>query len=202
MSENMSAFSAYQTYLAMQQHFTRKNYDFFKYDGKVNASETAFLRRKDRYFFEKASRKFNRNDFRNFLLANHITSDNHWIGNLFSGDNLINYKKWKRNVDSLTYIFKENLDKMWDMEDNFDMAFKQVDGKHPLLFRLHLRQKVSLETMVVLDDLVGYSKLWLKYDDMMLNDIVFRLSKYRPFLHSAVRVDKDKFRKIILDIYG
>ena len=202
MSETMSAFGAYQTYLAMQQHFTRKTYDFFKYNGKVKASESAFLGRKDRYFFEKAAKKFKRDDFRDFLLANYIASDDHWIGNLMSEGNLIKYKKWKKNVDSLSYNFKEELDKMWEMEDNFNMVFKQIDGKQPLLFRLFLRQKISLETIVVLDDLVGFSKLWLKYDDMMLNDFVFKLNKYKPFLHNAVLVDKSKYKKIILDIYG
>ena len=198
----MSAFGAYQTYLAMQQHFTRKTYDFFKYNGKVKASESAFLGRKDRYFFEKASKRFKREDFRDFLLANYVESDEHWIGNLMSEKNLIVYKRWKKNVDSLTYNFKEELDKMWELEDNFNMALKQIDGKHPLLYRLYLRKKVSLETMVVLDDLVDYSRLWLKYDDMMLNDFVSKLQKYRPFLHNAVLIDKNKFKKIILDIYS
>ena len=59
MSEGdyMSAYETYSTYLAMQAHFNRGNYDFFKYNGKMKVKEETFFARKDRYFFEKASRE-------------------------------------------------------------------------------------------------------------------------------------------------
>jgi hypothetical protein len=202
MDDYMSAFDTYRTYLAVQQHFTRKNYDFFKYNGKVKVSESTFLGRKDRYFFEKASRKFKRDEFVQFLLANYTANREHWIGNLMSGENLIAMKKWKQRIDSLTYSFKEDMLYLNDAESKLDNALKSDDGKHPLLYRLFLRKKISLETMVILDDLVGYSKLWLKYNDMMLSDHAFLMEKYRPFLHQAVLIDKSKYRKIVLDIFA
>jgi hypothetical protein len=202
MSEYMSAFETYRTYLAMNQHFTRKSYDYFKYNGKVKVNESTFLGRKDRYFFEKASKKFKRDEFMHFLLANYTSGSDHWIGNLMSGENLINMKKWKKRIDSLTYTVKEDILNLNDQEEKLDHALKMVDGKHPLLYRLYLRKKISLETLVILDDLVGYSKLWKRYDDMMLNDFLFLMEKYRPFLHQAILIDKNKFRKIILDIYS
>lgn len=202
MSEYMSAFETYRTYLAMNQHFTRKSYDYFKYNGKVKVSETTFLARKDRYFFEKASRKFKRDEFMEFLLANYTSGTEHWIGNLMSGENLINMKKWKNRIDSLTYNFKEDILYLNDQDESLDNSLKMVDGKHPLLYRAYLRKKVSLETVVILDDLVGYSRLWKRYDDMMMNDFLFLMDKYRPFLHQAILIDKSKFKKIILDIYS
>jgi hypothetical protein len=198
----MSAFDTYRTYLAVQQHFTRKNYDFFKYNGKVKVSESTFLGRKDRYFFEKASRKFKRDEFVQFLLANYTANSEHWIGNLMSGENLIAMKKWKQRIDSLTYSFKEDILNMYDQEESLDRALMMEEGKHPLLYRLFLRKKISLETMVILDDLVGYSKLWHKYGDKMLDDHAFLMSKYRPFLHQAVLIEKAKYRQIVLDIYS
>lgn len=202
MSEYMSAFDTYRTYLAMNQHFTRKSYDYFKYNGKVKVSETTFLARKDRYFFEKASRKFKRDEFTQFLLANYTSGTEHWIGNLWSVENLMRMKKWKKRIDSLTYTFKEDMLSINDKEDKLDNVLKGIDGKHPLLYRLFLRNKVSLETMVILDDLVGYSKFWKRYDDMMLNDFLFLMEKYRPFLHNAVLIDKSKYRKLTLDIFA
>lgn len=198
----MSAFDTYRTYLAMNQHFTRKSYDYFKYNGKVKVSENTFLARKDRYFFEKASRKFKRDEFTQFLLANYTSGTEHWIGNLWSVENLMRMKKWKKRIDSLTYTFKEDMLSINDKEDKLDNVLKGIGGKHPLLYRLFLRNKVSLETMVILDDLVGYSKLWKRYDDMMLNDFLFLMEKYRPFLHNAVLIDKSKYRKLTLDIFA
>lgn len=200
MSDTMSAFDVYRTYLAVQQHFTRKSYDFFKYNGKVKVNESTFLARKDRYFFEKASRKFKRDEFMQFLVANYTSGSDHWIGNLWSVDNLMQMKKWKKRIDALTYQLKEDMLNVYDKDEDLNAALTP-GSKHPLLYRLYMRGKVSLETMVILDDLVGYSKLWLNSGDMMLKDHVFLMDKYRPFLHNAVLIDKGKCRKIVLDIY-
>lgn len=202
MSEHMSAFDTYRTYLALNQHFTRKTYDYFKYNGKVKVSETAFLGRKDRYFFEKASKKFKKEEFIEFLLANYTSGTEHWIGNLFSGENIVQLKKWKKRIDSLTYTFKEDIMYIVDSNESLDESLKMQEGRHPLLYRLYLRKKVSLETLVILDDLVGYSKLWHKYNDMMMNDFLFLMEKYRPFFHKAILIDKAKFRKIVLDLFA
>lgn len=198
----MTAFDTYRIYLALNQHFTRKTYDYFKYNGKVRASETAFLSRKDRYFFEKASRKFKKEEFVQFLLANYTSGTEHWIGNLMSGENLIQMKKWKKKIDSLTYTFKEDIISIVDQDVSLDSCLKMKDGRHPLLYRLYLRKKISLETLIILDDLVGYSKLWSKYDDRIMNDLLFLMNKYRPFFHQAIQIDKGKYRKIVLDSFA
>jgi len=198
----MTAFDTYRTYLALNQHFTRKSYDYFKYNGKVKVSETTFLGRKDRYFFEKASRKFKKEEFIEFLLANYTSGTEHWIGNLMSGANLVEMKKWKKRIDSLTYTFKEDIMSIVDQDETLDSALKMQEGRHPLLYRMYLRKKVSLETLVILDDLVGYSKLWKRYDDMMMNDLLFLMEKYRPFFHQAIQIDKGKYRKIVLDSFA
>lgn len=200
VEENMSGFVAYSTYLAVSRHFTG-SYDFFKYNGKINVKQTTYEARKDKYFFEKAAKKFKRDDFVKFLIANFSSGSDTWIGNIMSPANEITFKKWKKNVESLTYSFTQEVELLNDTEEDFNKLFIYEDGKHPLLFRLHLRHKVSLETMVLLDDLVGYTKAWTKYDDIMMNDFVKRLNKYRPFLHNFSNLPKDKFRKIVLEIY-
>ena len=53
----VTPFECYKTYVAMKQHFTKDKYDYFKYGGKSRASATSFNNRKDRYFFERMSRK-------------------------------------------------------------------------------------------------------------------------------------------------
>ena len=67
----------------MKSHFTNRKYDFFKYGGKSRATVTAFNRRKDKYWFEKTSRKYSDGQIVDFLLANFVTStnpENLWIG--------------------------------------------------------------------------------------------------------------------------
>ena len=48
----MTGFEVYKMYLALKNHFTRDNYDYQKYNGKVSASEKAFEQRRDRFFFK------------------------------------------------------------------------------------------------------------------------------------------------------
>ena len=67
----MTPIEVYKTYLAFKNHFTKKNYDYFKYCGKTNASRDAFNKRKDRYFFERMSRKKTDEEIRHYFLARH-----------------------------------------------------------------------------------------------------------------------------------
>ena len=53
----MTGFEVYKMYLALKQHFTKQDYDYFKYRGKVRANEKSFEQRRDRYFFKKLATK-------------------------------------------------------------------------------------------------------------------------------------------------
>ena len=66
----VTPFETYQTYLSMKSHFTNRKYDFFKYGGKSRATMSSFNKRKDKYWFEKTSRKYSDEEVLNFLLSN------------------------------------------------------------------------------------------------------------------------------------
>ena len=200
MSESMSGFDCYKTYVAVTAHFNGK-YDFFKYNGKMSVKSTTYEARKDKYFFEKASRKFKRDDFIKYLVAN-ITIGNSWIGDLLTPRNEIEYKKWRKRIESLTYNFKEEISYISDKEENFNNIFVIKDGRHPLLFRLYQRGKVSLETLVILDELVRFTKHWSKKDDLILNEVVGKIDKYRPFLYHFTNADNEKLKQIVLETYS
>ena len=54
--QNLSPFLTYKYYVAIKRHFTDERYDFFKYKGRIKASEATFLKRKDKYYFEKLAK--------------------------------------------------------------------------------------------------------------------------------------------------
>lgn len=197
----MSGFDCYQTYLAVSNHFKNKGYDYFKYNGKVSVKSTSYEARKDKYFFEKASRKFKRDDFIKYLVAN-ITDGTTWIGELLTPKHEIAFKKWRKRIESLTYNFKEEMAQIYDRESDFNHLFVIDDGKHPLLFRLYSSRKVSLETLVLLDSLVNFTKLWNKQDDIMLSELVELIQKYRPFLYHFTNADNKKLKQIVLETYS
>ena len=68
----MTGFDCYRTYLAFKNHFTKDNFDYFKYGGKTNATTTSFNKRKDKYFFEKMSRQKKDEDIVDYCEKNAI----------------------------------------------------------------------------------------------------------------------------------
>ena len=98
--------NAYKTYLAIKQHFT-SNYDYQKYNGKVRATEESFLKRRDRFFFKKLEKKYNKQELEMYFVSNFINSTSKWIGNLLSQDSEKVFLDYKKNQQSLTYTFKK-----------------------------------------------------------------------------------------------
>ena len=122
----------------MKSHFTNPKFDFFKYGGKSRATITSFNKRKDKYWFEKTSRKYSDEEVLNFLLANFVTTDNPqnlWIGEIInSGER--NYFEWRRRKQSLTYLFKEQTEKLIS-ETNLEKVFDCSKG-HPIILKKYL----------------------------------------------------------------
>ena len=53
----MTDFEAYRQFLALKLHFTSENYDYFRYNGKHNATMASFDKRTDKRLFKKLVRK-------------------------------------------------------------------------------------------------------------------------------------------------
>ena len=110
----MTPIEVYKTYLAFKNHFTKEKYDYFKYRGRSKASTAAFHKRKDRYFFERMSRKKTEQEIQNFFLANFTQTfdpQGVWIGLIIdSGEKT--YTKWSEQMDNLFEVFKSNADRI------------------------------------------------------------------------------------------
>ena len=53
----MTEFEAYIQFLALKLHFTSDHYDYFKYNGKHNASVASFEKRTDKRFFKRLAKR-------------------------------------------------------------------------------------------------------------------------------------------------
>ena len=183
------AFTAYQTYLALKQHFTRDGYDYFRYSGKVNARLSSFETRKDKYFFYKLAKH---KDLEHFLVANFVDKDVSWVRDLLGAEAEQIYNEWLKRQQSLSYTFKNDLDKM---KDNLNDNLMVHDGQHPYLLRLIMGHDICLETVIIMDDILNFSKMWNKKIDenIIWPDIYRKCSKYRPFL----RFDRSHFKQML-----
>ena len=189
----MTAFDVYKDYVALKNHFTTKSYDYFKYQGKTKtATPNAYNQRKDKIFFMKLAKH---KDPKNFLVANFVNSDNTWIGDLaYNEEANDNYIEWLKRIQSLTYVFTNEIEYL---NDEFDSNFIVEQNQHPRALRLYLQKKISLETLIILIDVVRCFSHWQKNlsGDVVWEQLSHKVVKYKPFLN----YDKIKMKKILLD---
>ena len=194
----VTPFETYQTYLSMKSHFTNKKYDFFKYGGKSRATMTSFNKRKDKYWFEKTSRKYSDQEITNFLLANFVTTDtpqNLWIGEIInSGERT--YTDWMKRQQSLTYLFKEQLEELLS-EKKLDEVFDCSKG-HPLILKKYLGGDLSLETLIILEKVLSFVKNFDKtIKDPVWETVSLKVKKYIPFININMVYYKKILREIV-----
>ena len=194
----VTPFETYQTYLSMKSHFTNKRYDFFKSGGKSRATIVSFNKRKDKYWFEKTSRKYSDQQITDFLLSNFVTTDtpqNLWIGEIInSGERT--YADWMRRQQSLTYLFKEQSKKLLS-EKELEEVFNCSKG-HPLILKKYLGGEISLETLVIFEKIFSFGKKFnRKLKDPVWETVSLKIKKYIPFLNINVFQYKKILREIV-----
>ena len=193
----VTPFETYQSYLSMKNHFTNRKYDFFRYGGKSSATGTSFNKRKDKYWFEKTSRKYSDDEIVNFLLANFVTTDNPknlWIGEIInSGERT--YSDWMKRQQSMSYMFREQSNELLD-NNNLDDVLECKKG-HPIILKRFLGGDISLETFVIFDIIFAFSERFdKKLKDPVWETVSLKIKKYKPFLN----INVFQFKKILREI--
>jgi len=188
----MEPIDVYIMYCAMKAHFSRKDYDFFKYGGKTKVSRDSFWKRKDRFFFVKLSKKYKTEiEIRNYLVSNFIKDKSGYIAN-FSEEN---YKSWLLRRSG---FFDQFVIEMKPFIKEFEPLFEVKNSSHPKLLKEFLGSRVSLETMLVLDELVSFSKKWDQQleDDIVWVDLKKLMKNYKGFL----TINKNRYRMKLLKL--
>jgi hypothetical protein len=193
----VTPFETYQHYLSLKNHFTNPKYDFFKYGAKTRASMTSFNKRKDKYWFEKTSRKYSDKEVVDFLVSNFVEADNAsnlWIGEIInSGER--KYADWMRRQQSLTYLFKEQSSELF-LETKLEDALNCSKG-HPPVLKKFLSGKISIETLIIYDKIFLFGKKFdKKLSDPVWETVSLKMKKYSPFLN----IDVFQFKKILREI--
>ena len=195
----VTPFETYQHYLSLKNHFTNPKYDFFKYGAKTRASMASFNKRKDKYWFEKTSRKYSNKEIVNFLVSNFVSTDNPqnlWIGEIInSGER--KYADWMKRQQSLTYLFKEQSNELLS-ENDLESIFDCSRG-HPKILKKFLGGNISLETLTIYEIIFHFSKNFdKKLNDPVWESVNLKIKKYTPFLN----INVFNHKKIIKEILG
>jgi hypothetical protein len=194
----MTSFDAYKTYLALKNHFSKPKYDYFKYAGKSRASVETFNKRKDKYWFERISRQKNDQEIKDFFVANFVKSDNPqsmWIGQLMrEGEDC--YKEWSKRQQSLSYIFKQESEDL--LSSGTIDEILDASRQHPIILKMFLSGKISIETLVVWDKIFLFRN---NFDKQLLDPVweivSLKIQKYSLFLNISIQDYKKMLRNIV-----
>jgi hypothetical protein len=193
----MMPFDAYREYLALKNHFTKKSYDYHKYCGKSRATVQSFYKRKDRFWFEKVVRQKTDKEVVDFFVANFVSCSDPqslWIGEIMK-EGETRYKEWQKKVQSLSYLFKEESQQIFS-QHKFEEVF-DCSKSHPVLLKMFLSGKISLETMVIYDRIFLYGNNFdKKLKDPVWESVSMKIKKYNPFLN----IDVFRYKRILKEV--
>ena len=202
----MTGFESYKLYLAIWQHFSlSRDYNYFKYKGKLgNITGKAYENRSDKYFFEALGAR-NKGDLLQYYVANfaHHGSEVQWIGDLHSKESEDVYVQWQKRVQSLTYIFEEDLKEVNEFLIarglEFDRLFDVEEDEHPLIFRFVQQRMIEVESYIIMDKILGFSKQIAKKikESYIFPSEQYRYDRYAEFLN----LESDKYTNIMKEIF-
>ena len=183
----------------MKQHFSNPKFDYFQYNGQINAKEETYQQRNDFYFFETIARKYTKEEVQNLLLASFVLSKDStkvWIGDIRESGK----DRWLALVklqQSLGYLVEQDTDAVVEHMDatgcSFNNLFETMGG-HPPLLKLYIKRRVHLETLIIYDMILGFMKVWdNKLVDPLWENISFKIKKYKPFLS----INTTKYRELL-----
>jgi hypothetical protein len=192
----ITGYETFGLYQAIKLHFTTDSYDFHKYGGKSKVSVDAFENRKDKYYFYKLSRRLsNKDELIAFLVANFVNDDKCWVGNLLeeSSDNV--YRERQKVLQSLSYTFENDCEKIFDDIFNPNEVIKVVNGEYPILLTMALRKEIQLETLCILNKILQFLPNWKNNisDTIRWPEYCRKVVKYSPF----IQFDENKCRNIL-----
>lgn len=193
----MDGFKAYRYYIALKLHFTSEKFNVFENRGNVKGSREAFNARNDRYIFEKLARKFsNDRDIIQFFVANFAYGNESAIyAGQEADDNLV---EWNKRKQSISRIFIDDLASLLTYVEINKLPTSSIfdfnSNEYPAALKLFLGNKISIETLVIVNELDHIVEHWL--DNTSVQHIwgneLLRIRKLIGF----VKYDKEKLRKI------
>jgi len=204
-TESSTPIDAWSTFTAMTLHFNpERDYDAFKFNFKgPRCKRETFMSHKNRWQFEKLARAYpKRNDVILWSLAN-ILAGNRWIGECSEDE----YNLWTGRIQALDYNFKGDVTTLAEAAGKrgftFDQCFVPPElSEQPLVYSLHAEGNLSIETLAVFENLLGFTTRLNKelIDPLEVSrGTSFLVSKYAPFLVHAA--DLKKYTENVLSVF-
>ena len=203
----MNGFEVYKIYLAIKLHFTSKgqSYDFHKHLGRTTARLETFTKRRDRYYFHKLSKSYNNNTIVDYFVSNFVSNTNLWVGDIIGKAGDEHYKQWSKKIESLHYYYEQDIEYILSMitdKLSFDDLFTSKQGQHPPILKYFLSKKINIETLIIPDDILRFSKRLNKSikETVIWPKMYERMIRYKPFLKYNITKYKMTLKKKVKEM--
>jgi hypothetical protein len=191
----MTGYDFYKLYNAIRLHFSSESYNFFTFDGQIKSSVDAFEKRKDKYVFHKLARMYKEEVAVSFLVANFVAGNASFSRKLVSAEAAKAYTEWMRVTESMSETFKNDLARIVPVPTEFNKLFEVNDGQLPRLLVCLQQKDITIETMVILNNILDFIRIWDKKieDDVIYPKYSMKIRKYGSFL----TVDTSKYKNLL-----
>lgn len=186
----MNGYNVYLRYIAVKTHFTTKKYDIIAANGAVKATQASFEKRRDKVVFEKIAHRYKTDsEVVQFFVANFAYGNGYVV---YSPESHYNFNEWSKRKESISNVFENDLIRIEDeLEEMPDANPIMILNGIPLLLKYHMGNKVTYETMVILQNMLDYLSTWESKVLLWQNNFL-RIRKGG----SLVKYDADRIQKI------
>ena len=182
----VDGYSVYKLYLMVKGHFGGR-YDCIKYNWSMRISPKTYEKRRDKYFFERMSTKYNLGELYRIFVANMLANSDAWVGEISGADALQFYRSHMGKLERASYIFKEDIENLVDFCNKKSIVFKTLfdcSKGQPLVFKMLQQEIISYETFLCINSASNFIN---KFNASMVDDIVWieyrkRIEGYQKLL--------------------
>lgn len=189
----MTDYEAYKMYLALKAHFQTEKYNVIEQRGKIRSNHANYVGSGKAWNFQRLVKTYGDAEICDFMVANFVAGNNY--GGVFDHEAAREYQDWKRRIESMRYQFAGDLDTLCLAGKHW---FECDAGRHPIILKEYLGHRCSIETLVILNQLLGFVD---EFDDKLAGTMLWPetsmlIKKYQPFLRIS---NLENYRQIYDD---
>lgn len=170
-----------QIYLSVKAHFATEKHNALTHNGRMaNITYDVLDQRADSGLIRQVARKFDdMQSLSTFFVANMAAGNVHPFSDLDRAQAL--YTEWLKIKHRLTRQFTDDCNAIVDTNQRFDVLIATSAGQLPPLFLMMKNQRISLQSLAIIDVLHPVSKTWQGEHPIWKSDFM-RIRKARSFL--------------------
>ncbi|WVX87398.1 DNA helicase loader [Vibrio phage EniLVp02] len=187
-------------YVALTAHFSDENgFDIDKYGADATkVSQEAYIKRNDHKLFIALANRYTMRQLYHIFMASLIESDTGHISvaELETSIGLEPYERWQSRIKRVTDRFIVDMVAIMNLLKSQKKSFRDLltKGGHPVIIQLLIRNTITIESAVILEDLFGWTDITDKVygDDPLWRRWRIRIRRY----HKLAVINKDTAREI------